>query len=572
MRVITIIFFLLHIYALGFSQNFIYKYRVSFKDKNNTIYSLSNPSAFLTNKAIARRTNQGIQINELDIPVNSWYIDSVKNNGASIINQSRWFNSIIISMTDTSTLQQVRNLPFVKNVELVVALNKKKKGNSNPKNSSDIFYNDILKPYQFGERIVENKIDNDYKSDRIKNLDYGFAIYQIDMLQGVAIHNQGFMGQGITIAVLDAGFWSVNSISAFDSLWYNGQILGTRDFVQPGNNVFNESTHGMMVLSTMGANLPGQIIGTAPKASYWLIRTEDANSENIIEEDNWVAGAEFADSIGADIINSSLGYTVFDAPLMNHSYSDMNGKTTRASIGATIAARKGLIVVNSTGNSGGSQWQYIGAPADADSILAVGAVDINGNYAVFSSTGPSYDNRVKPDVVALGQNAIVANASGPIMGNGTSFASPILCGMVACLWQAFPSKKNQDIINAVKKSSSQFYTPDSLLGYGIPNFPIAAILLSGNTIPNFDTENLFTVFPNPFDNDLYIAYNSNDTQNISIELYELTGKKILSVNEIPRFIGYNSISLNHLSGLKSGVYIVRITSGYKTSTKKVIKK
>jgi hypothetical protein len=572
MRKIFITIILLNIFAVGFSQNFTFKYRVSFKDKNNSIYSISNPSAFLTNKAIARRTNQGISINELDIPVNSWYIDSLINKGASIINQSRWFNSVIISMTDTSALQQIRGFSFVKDVEQVIAFNKKKKDKSETNNSSTKSNNDIFKPFISGERIVENKNDISYSTNSAKNLDYGFAFYQIDMLQGIALHNQGFMGQGMTIAVLDAGFWQVNTISAFDSLWNNGQILGTRDFVQPGNNVFNESTHGMMVLSTMGANLPGQIVGTAPKASYWLIRTEDANSENIIEEDNWVAGAEFADSIGADIINSSLGYTVFDAPFMNHSYNDMNGKTARASLGAAIAARKGIIVVNSAGNSGSTPWQYIGAPADADSILAVGAVDINGNYAVFSSVGPSYDKRVKPDVAALGQNAVVANASGPLMGSGTSFASPILCGMVACLWQAFPSKNNQEIIDAVKRSSSQYYNPDSLLGYGIPNFPIAAILLSGNNIPNFDTENLFTVFPNPYDNDLYIAYNSVDTQRVTLEMYELTGKKILSISEIPRYTGYNSITLNNLSELKSGIYIIRLTSGAKTSIKKVIKK
>lgn len=571
MRAISLLFVFVHFFSMSFSQSFLFKYRVTFSDKSNSTYSLSNPSAFLTNKAITRRTNQNILLNELDIPVNSWYIDSVRNLGANIINQSRWFNSVVISMSDTSTLQQIRNLPFIKNVEIVIALNKKKNNKTN-NNFSNNLNNEIFKPYQFGERIIENNLVNDYKPSQGKSLDYGFAFYQIDMLQGTSLHNQGFMGHGMTIAVLDAGFWSVNSISAFDSLWYNGQILGTRDFVQPGNDVFNESTHGMMVLSTMGANLPGQIIGTAPKASYWLLRTEDANTENIIEEDNWVAGAEFADSIGADIINSSLGYTVFDAPFMNHNYSDMNGKTTRVSIGANIAARKGLIVVNSAGNSGASPWQYIGAPADADSILAVGAVDINGNYAVFSSVGPSYDKRIKPDVAALGQNAIVANANGPLMGNGTSFAAPILCGMVACLWQAFPLKNCQEIIDAVKRSSSQFYSPDSLLGYGIPNFPIAAILLSGNKIPNFDTESMFTVFPNPFENNLFIAYNSIDTQRITLEMYDLTGRKILTINEIPRFIGYNSITLSDLSYLKSGVYVVRLTSFNKTSTKKIVKK
>ena len=375
----------------------------------------------------------------------------------------------------------------------------------------------------------------------------------------------------MTIAVLDAGFYQVDAMNVFDSLWLNGQILGTRDFVMPGNNVFNESTHGMMVLSTMGANIQGQMVGTAPKANYWLLRTEDATSENLIEEDNWAAGAEFADSIGVDLINSSLGYTTFDDAAMSHSYQDMDGRTTRVSQAATIAARKGILVVNSAGNSGGGWWKYIGAPADADSIITVGAVNNMGNYAAFSSIGPSYDNRIKPTVAALGEGSVIATGGGVSTGNGTSFASPIICGMTACLWQAFPQKTNQDIIEAIRLSASQYYTPDSLLGYGIPNYPVAAILLSGNNIYNFDKDNSFNVFPNPFNDILYIAYNSLDSQNVRVEIFNLKGERLFAVNDIPRHMGYNSITINNLSGLTNGIYIVRITSGNKTSTQKVLK-
>ena len=228
------------------------------------------------------------------------------------------------------------------------------------------------------------------------------------MLNGDALHDMGYDGAGKIIAILDAGFLNANNLDAFDSLWNNGQILGTRDFVSPQNpNIFGSHYHGTMVLSTMGANWPGQMVGTAPKADYWLIRTEDGDSECLIEELNWVSGAEFADSLGADVINSSLGYTTFDDPTLDHSYEDMDGNTTPVTIGADMAVSKGMIVVNSAGNSGGSFWQYIGAPADGDSVFSIGAVDGLGNYAYFSSTGPTYDGRMKPNVVAQGQGSTI---------------------------------------------------------------------------------------------------------------------------------------------------------------------
>lgn len=571
MRKIILLLLLTISFLNGFSQQAIYKYRISFKDKNNSPYTIANPSAYLTQKAINRRINQGIAINDLDIPVNSWYIDSIANLGINIINQSRWFNSAIVSLTDTNVLSLVRTIPFVKDIVPVIAFNGRKNKSSNK--NLDGLKNIYFKLQQIFNSFSQNE-DELSKSDltTIKSIDYGQSLLQINMLQGVSLHNQGYMGQGMTIAVLDAGFWQVDVLNVFDSLWLNGQILGTRDYVMPGNNVFGEATHGMMVLSTMGGNLQGQMVGTAPKANYWLIRTEDASSENIIEEDNWAAGAEFADSIGANIINSSLGYTTFDDPTMNHTYLDMDGKTSRVTQAATIAARKGILVVNSAGNSGGNWWQYVGAPADADSIITVGSVNSSGDYSAFSSVGPSSDNRVKPTVVALGEGSVIANGGGVSSGNGTSFASPILCGMAACLWQEFPRKNNQEIIQAIKMSSSQYSSPDSLRGYGIPNFSIAAILLSGKNIHNFDNENSFNVFPNPFDESLYIVYNSIDTQQVRIDIYDIAGKNLFSVSDIPRYQGYNSITINNLLALKKGVYIVRITSGNKTSTQKVLKK
>ncbi len=573
MKKVILFSFIVIISFTVFSQSTLYKYRVSFKDKANSTYSIIAPSAFLSQKAIARRANQGIPIDLLDIPINQNYIDSVVKYGAKFINKSKWFNSIIVSLTDTNILQNINDLPFVENTKLVIAVNSKK--SKNKQNDESIKTSNIyFKPqyYQNFYTSNENELVNEKEAIAHKTIDYGQAYLQINMLQGNFLHKQGYMGQGMTIAVLDAGFWHVDEINAFDSLWLNSQVLGTKDFVNPGNNVFNESTHGMMVLSTMGANLPGQIVGTAPKADFWLIRTEDATSENLIEEDNWACGAEFADSVGADVINSSLGYTNFDNQSMSHTYQELNGKTARATQAATIAARKGILVVNSMGNSGSSPWKYLGVPSDADSIISVGAVDIRGNYASFSSIGPSADGRVKPTVAALGQDAVFATSSGVGSGNGTSFSSPILCGMASCLWQAFPHKTNQEIIEAIKYSSSQYHSPDSFLGFGLPNFQIASIFLAGNTIHNFDSENTFNVFPNPFDDVLYIAYNSIDTQKVQIEIYDLSGKKIMFADDIPRHQGYNSVTINNLFTLKKGIYFIRISSGNITSTQKLMKR
>ena len=400
-----------------------YKYRVSFTDKSNSVYSTINPSAFLSQKAITRRINQGINITQEDLPVNKSYLDSLITKGVLVYNSSKWFNSCVIGVNDTNLMPAITALPFVSSVVKVVAFNNKKKKNTKPSDasvvkSSKVFFNPDITP----NFILGNK--QQYKYDKTKqsgrNINYGVSLTQIDMMNGTFLHNQGYMGNGMTVAILDGGFWGVNLLNAFDSLWANGQILGTRDFVEPGGNVFDQATHGMMVLSEMGAYLPGELVGTAPKANFWLIRTEDVNSENLIEEDNWAAGAEFADSLGADIISSSLGYTTFDDTLMNHKYQDLDGKTARVSIAATTAARKGILVVNSAGNSGSSPWRYVGTPGDADSIITVGAVDAQGAYALFSSQGPTSDGRIKPTVSAMGQGAIVAINGGTSPGNGTS--------------------------------------------------------------------------------------------------------------------------------------------------------
>ena len=443
------------------------KYWIQFRDRVNSPYSLDNASEFLSAKAIQRRSQQGIELKENDLPVNPAYVSAIAATGAQVLNRMKWFNAITIQIEDTSIMASIRALPFVVNSGKVAKLKKK--------TPAEQFMEDLMKQYEQNEaELAKQQLALKQNNEAF----YGNANVQIEMLNGDKLHNMGFQGQGVTVAVLDAGFYHADQIAFFDSLRNSGRLLGTHDFVQGGTSVFEDNSHGLSVLSTMAGYVPGVFVGTAPKASYWLLRTEDADSENLIEEDNWVCGAEFADSVGAQIINSSLGYTVFDDSSANHSYSELNGNTTRISIGADIAASKGILVINSAGNSGADPWKYVGAPADADSVLSIGAVDAERNYASFSSQGPTSDGRIKPNVSAMGELSWVINSSGlPGKSNGTSFSSPILAGMAACLWQAHPEAKSMEVFKAIEQSADQYATPDEKKGFGIPDFLLAHSIL-----------------------------------------------------------------------------------------------
>lgn len=543
MKIIVYILIFTFGHSFLFAQISPNHYLVHFTDKKNSSYSLEHPEQFLTQRAIERRTKYNISYDESDLPVNQAYIDSLKALGLAIVNVSKWFNSVSVYSTDKFLIDTLDKISFVKSVG--ISKNKTKK------NKKELNANTQIK---YEQSLDFDSSGYDY---------YGSGFRQIEMLQAHYLHDAGYKGEGMLVAILDAGFYKVNELAAFDSIRANHQIVGVYDFVDNDTSVYDAATHGMMVLSTIASNLPGELVGTAPKADFLLLRTEQIASEYIIEEFNWAVAAEYADSLGADIISSSLGYNNFDDSTQSHSYSDMDGNSTLISIAADLAAKKGILVVSSAGNEGFSQWKYISAPADADSVLTVGAVTEDENIAFFSSRGPTFDRRIKPDVCAQGMPAMVIAADGSVtMSSGTSFSAPIITGAVTCLWQAHPELNNMQIIDAVKRSADRYNQPDTIFGYGIPDFYAAHIYLKSLGQIDENAENLLNIFPNPFKNVLNIVFYSKNIKlpySSKLEIFDVHGKKAMDVpmNDVEQ--NFTLTVIDHLENLSPGIYIVRFT-------------
>ena len=424
-------------------------YRVYLSDKKGSPYSLAHPSRFLSRRSLDRRKRQHLALDSTDLPVNPRYIRQIeKNEEVSVIGQSRWKNTLLVRVKDTTLLHSLDQLPFVQERKLVWQ-------------SPDSIT-------QTTERVkyLDRFDEHDHRPDQR----YGRSHEQIRLLQGQRLHDIEMEGAGMMIAIIDGGFRNVDRIPAFQ----RADIRGYKDFVcPPSPSVFAETDHGTKVLSAMALNEPFYYIGSAPKSAYWLLRSEDQQTEQEVEEDYWVMAAEFADSIGCDLINSSLGYNEYDHAMMNHPLWHLNGHTAFISQAASMVADKGIILINSAGNSGMGPWKKITVPADAENILTVGAVTPDAPYRIapFSSIGPSQDGRVKPDVVAVGAPAFLVNGRGNIMQDmGTSFAAPIVCGLAACLWEALPEKTAKEIIELIRLSSNNYEHPDNIYGYGIPKF------------------------------------------------------------------------------------------------------
>lgn len=524
------------------AQNF---YWVAFSDKNNTEFSLSAPEEYLSEHAIQRRIKQNILIDSLDLPVNLNYIDSVINLGAELVHASKWLNGITVRTEMDSFQNEVVEFSFVKEVQLT-------------------------KPSGITKSAI-NKFHEKESNDRvpIDTSVYGASVYQNGLINGQFLHSQGFNGQGMHIAILDGGFLNTDEYLAFDSLWVNNQILGTKDFVEPYSNIFETNYHGMSVLSCIGGNVPGELIGTATKASFGLLRSEDTYTEYLIEEDNWVVAAEFADSVGVDIINSSLGYYVFNDSTMNHVYADMDGKTTRVTQGANIAASRGMLVFSSVGNEGNKPWKYLIAPSDGDSVIGVGATNKFGFAASFTSFGPAADGDVKPNVAVVGMNTFVQQSDGSFgYSSGTSFSSPIMAGIAACLWQANPHATALDIKEAIERSATYFDEPDSLLGYGVPDMKIADQILGPSIVFKWKTDNKRNVYPNPIQDYLVLQKENNGIdENVEIRIYSVEGRLI---NKWIKS-GSSKIILDGLQLLPSGILLLKVNTDNSLETIKIFK-
>ena len=522
-----------------FAQNS--SFWISFTDKNNSLYSVTQPSQFLSHKSIKRRTNAGISILTNDLPVNGTYIDSILVSGNfELLQASKWLNSIAITTDDTTSLNTILNYSFVSNVVQVKSLKQDK----------------IIDKFE-DIGITKNEIN----LLSIPHYPYGYSYNQLALHDADKMQDLGFRGQGMHIAIIDAGFSRANELNALEDVFNEGRILSTRDFVNGGESVYEDHQHGTMVLSVIAGSIDGEFKGTAPLASFHLLRSEDVGSETLLEEYNWIAAAEYADSVGVDIINTSLGYTTFDDTLQNHTYADLDGNTTVIAQAADIAASKGILLCISAGNSGASAWQYISTPADADSVLAVAAVDSNGTYAFFSSVGPAADNDIKPNVASVGWNTyLISPFTGEVMrGNGTSFSAPMITGMAACLWQSLPNKTNMEIMRLVEESSSQFSSPDSLLGYGLPNMFDAYSKETGVLYSPPREDLIEDVFPIPVTDLVNIIFVSKVSQGIVIRIYSEKGDLIVSVSETV-LQGKNQLVLSQLNALPSGSYIIEIES------------
>lgn len=503
------------------------KYLINFKDKTNSPYSVAKPLEFLSQRSVNRRQKQNITIKTRDLPVNPTYISEIKKTGARVWFTSRWMNAALIQ-TSEANLQTILNMPFVKGLEVNGTVD-------NPNSRSA------------------------RKLSKFKNLDnesfnYGLSKVQNEMIGVNVMHDLGFRGEGMMIGVLDAGFNNADKIPALKPLFDEKRIVGTYDFVKKESAVYEDDEHGTEVLSCMGAFLEGKMVGTGSKASYLLLRSEDAASEYIIEEANWLFAAEYADSVGVDLINSSLGYTTFDEAKSNHTYEQLNGNTTIAARAADWAAGVGIICVISAGNEGNNAWKYEGTPADADSVLAVGAVDANKLYARFSSLGIPTDPRIKPDVAAMGQGVAVIAPSGSVTtSSGTSFSSPILCGMVAGYWQANPTLTAMQVMENVRKSGSQATKPDKILGYGIPNlYKVLGV--------QAEVEDFFKVYPNPTSKEISLEINDFLGKNYEATFTDIVGRihrtetirnrnQTISVEKMPKGIYFLRIGNEERSGV-----------------------
>jgi serine protease AprX len=515
------------------------RYMVFFKDKAGTPYTASQPLQFLSQKAIDRRIKQSIEITPQDFPVNANYIQGVKNTGANVFFQSRWFNAVLVQCQE-SLMQSIISLPFVDHAEFVAPQAKLSNG---------------------GRLKISLAKKNGLTGVETQS--------QLQMIGITDMHEDNKRGEGITIAIFDGGFSGVNVTLPFQPILSEGRINMnvSHDFVHNTKNVFQYDEHGTEVFSVIAAYIPDVYTGGAYKANYQLYVTEDVTSEYRIEEYNWAFAAERADSAGVDIVNSSLGYYDFDLNSMNYTTAQMDGKTATISKAAQWLADRGVIVVCSAGNEGNiPSWRIISAPADAVDVVAVANVNANGVHSSSSSIGPSSDGRIKPDLAALGSGVKVIKANGTISSaSGTSLSAPLITSLVAGVWQQYPNLSSKELVQALKNTSSQAQHPDILLGYGIPNYVAVKHYLE-----RLQQTNLFEVFPNPVTDTVTVRPIDPDSiSSCRIELISAQGQLIAEA--AVAFSWLQDTYKTSLAYLPSGIYYLRVWLGAQRFTYKLVK-
>lgn len=518
---------------------------IELTDKRGSLYHLNTPLAFLSPESIQRKQFFKIGIDSSDLPVSQVYLDSISKAGkVEILGTSKWMNMVLIKTTDAAALNKIGQFPFVKKRTAIA---------NRPVSPVSIKKTDSVFEFNAASTVKKNTLTA---------LNYGRSNQQITIHEGEFLHNAGWTGNGIKIAVLDAGFNRYQNVSAFDSLRMRDGIKMTRDLVENTNSLNEDDAHGMYCLSILASNLPGTMVGSAPHATYYLFRTEDVNSEFPVEEFYWVSAAEMADSIGVSLISSSLGYSTFDDPTFNYTYASMNGKTTLVSKGAAMASKKGILVMNSAGNEGNKTWKYVIAPADSEDVLAVGAINTIKQIASFSSYGPTSDNRIKPDIASVGWNTFLISTNGNVVqGNGTSFSNPNIAGLIACLWQAFPEFNNKEIIDAIKKSSDRFSNPDTRTGYGIPNMRIAYTLLENERFIKkakaILKDERIKIYPNPFTNQITLVYYQEKASELIVSILSMDGKTMLKKTFTTPGGEYHFFTIDNLVHLPKGQYLLK---------------
>jgi len=529
------------------------RYAVFYKYKPQQTLSLSLPSEFLSQKALDRRSREAVSPDSLDLPVSQKYVDAVSEKSTYILYSSKWFNATLL-VTDDAGVKELEAMPFVDRVELV--------GRSFVPNSSARVDRESDASYSSKLRVPTPSTSRIYSTSE-ETYDFQNSLLGIDKM-----HEEGYTGKGVIVAVFDAGFPSANTVSPLVHLQTNGQIIGTKDFVQPWNdNVYSDNQHGTNVLSLIASNEPGKMLAGAPDATYILAITEEIATEYWVEEYNWVRAAEYADSLGTDIISSSLGYWDFDDPVMNYTVADLDGKTTIIARGASIADNKGILVVNSAGNSGSSE-STLNSPSDARGILAIGSVNRDLVVSSFSSRGPTGDGRIKPDLAAFGEGTVLIRSNGEVgFANGTSFSAPQVAALAAGLWEAKPEWTKDKLVESLLNSGTQADEPDNLLGYGIPNFLGA---LYGEILAVEETEEaiVWKVYPNPILGDELNIHFGNSL-SAEFTLIDLNGRTIVgdtlhraTVKEPFRIL---------LQGVKLGFYIIQMQDNSLVMQSKLIR-